>query len=127
MLHEERLKKGKPSKPPVLPLQSHIFTRKNFIKYLNKYLRVAYLLGGFQELNIINLDIIHETAFCDNKLMKAPVSDEHENDIYEDEEIELSDVENDDSIDGQSRKESFFFRFSQWISETFKCQKLQKE
>ena len=97
------------------------------IKYLNKYLRVAYLLGGFQELNLINLDIIHETAFCDNKLMKAPVADEHENDIYEDEEIALSDIEDDDGVEGHERKDSLFLRFSQWISETFKCQKFKNE
>ena len=127
MLHEERLKKGKPSKPPVLPLQEHIFTKKNFIKYLNKYLRVAYLLGGFQELNIINLDIVHETAFCDNKLMKAPVADEHENDIYEDEEIALSDIEDDDGVEEHEGKNSLFLRFSQWISDTLICKKFKTD
>ena len=50
-----------------------------------------------------------------------------ENDIYEDEEIALSDIEDDDGVEGHERKDSLFLRFSQWISETFKCQKFKNE
>ena len=126
--HEERLKRGKPSKPPALPQQEHVFTKQNFIKYVNRYLKVAYLLGGFQELNVINLDIVRENAFFDKTLMRGPVADEHENDIYEDEEIELSDEEEEpDSSEDQTKKISLYTKISAWISETFNCNKFKTE
>jgi len=90
MLHEERIKLGKRSRPPVLPLQDHIFPKMNFLKFVGRYLRVSQLLGGFHELNMINLEIVRETAFNDKTMMNNPAADEHENDVYEDEEIELS-------------------------------------
>ena len=87
MRHEDRLKQGRRSKPPVLPLQEHVFTKHNFLKYVNRYLKASHPLGGFHELNVINLDIIWDTDFCDKKMMRSPAADEHENHIYEDEEI----------------------------------------
>ena len=127
MRHEDRLKEGKRSKPPVLPLQEHVFTKQNFLKYANKYLKASYLMGGFQELNVINLDIIQETAFCDKKMMRSPAADEHENDIYEDEEIELSDDEEPDSIEVQGEDQTLYSRISKWILETFNCNKCKAE
>ena len=127
MRHEERLKQGKRSKPPVLPLQEHVFTKQNFLKYVNRYLKASHLMGGFKELDVINLDIIRETAFCDKKMMRSPAADEHENDIYEDEEIELSDDEGLDSIECQDVKLSLYSRIFKWISETFNCKKCKAE
>ena len=85
-------------------------------------------MGGFQELNVINLDIVRENAFFDKKLMRGPVADEHENDIYEDEEIELSDEEEEpDSSEDQTKKNTLYTKISGWISETFNCNKFKAE
>ena len=84
-------------------------------------------MGGFQELNVINLDIIRETAFCDKKMMRSPAADEHENDIYEDEEIELSDDEEPDSIEVQGEDQTLYSRISNWILEIFICNKCKAE
>jgi len=92
--HEQRLKEGITSTcPPAMPRADHVFQSVNFKKFANLYLKLGHCLGAFQELNMINFNIVRE------KLMKPddqtssvmPDSDEHENDIYEDEEIELSD------------------------------------
>lgn len=127
MRHEERIKQGKSAKPPVLPLQDHIFTKHNFIKFANQYLKVGHLLGGFQELNNINLEIIRETAFCDKNVMNSPAADEHENDIYEDEEIELSDEEEQENIEGQDNELSLYSRISRRILEMFNCNKCKAQ
>ena len=84
-------------------------------------------MDGFQELNIINLDIIQETAFCDKKMMRSPAADEHENDIYEDEEIELSDDEEQGSIEVHDKEHSLYSRIYKWILETFNCNKCKAD
>ena len=125
MRHEERVAEGKQSKPPAIPVQEHIFTRQNFIKFANLYLKVGYVLGGFQELNSINFEIIRETMFSDVK--HTPNADEHENDIYEDEEIELSEDEEEEDIEDQKNELSLFSRIVRWILSLFNCNKYKAE
>ena len=85
-------------------------------------------MGGFQELNVINLNIIRETAFSNKKMMRAPLADEHENNIYEDEEIELSDEEEEpDNSEDQNKNVSLYEKISGWISKTFNCNKFKAE
>ena len=117
MRHEERLDQGKDSAPPTLPLEDDIFPRENFIKFVHKYLLGGYLLGGFQELDRINCDVIEKIALG---IKFSVVADEQENDIYEDEEIELSDDEAEEENDMNSPEdETLYKKFCTAISTMF--------
>jgi len=126
--HEGRLKEGKPSKPPALPQQDQIFTRDNFLKFANLYLKVGYVLGGFQELNSINFELVRESMFSDGDTKHTPEADEHENDIYEDEEIELSDDEEEQVDEDQTTSDlSILSRIIRWFMALFSCNKYKSE
>jgi len=128
MRHEERIKEGKPSKPPALPLQEQIFTRENFLKFANLYLKVGYVLGGFQELNSINFELVRESMFSDGDTKHTPEADEHEHDIYEDEELELSDDEEEEVKEEEDTAElSLLSRIIKWILSLFTCNKEKSE
>jgi len=123
--HEERLKDSIHTCPPAIPTADLIFQKQNFKKFANLYLKLCHCLGAFQELSSINIEIVRE------KLMKGgddyqessimPDSDEHENDVYEDEEKELSDLdvplhkENQD----EEKATSFWTRFINWVVSIF--------
>ena len=77
---------------------------------------MGYILGGFQELNSINFELVREEMFGeDNEDKKSP--DEHENDVYEDEEIELSDDE--EPMEEHVKKTNLLSRFSKWFLSIF--------
>ena len=77
---------------------------------------MGYILGGFQELNSINFELVREEMFGeDNEDKKSP--DEHENDVYEDEEIELSDDE--EPMEEHVKKPNLLSRFSKWFLSIF--------
>ena len=77
---------------------------------------MGYILGGFQELNSINFELVREEMFGeDNEDKKSP--DEHENDVYEDEEIELSDDE--EPMEEHVKKPNMLSRFSKWFLSIF--------
>ena len=95
--------------------------------YVNRYLKLGYILGGFEELNFINLEIIRETAFCDKKLMYSPAADEHENDVYEDEEIELSVEDELDNIDDKDKNISIFAKVINFLKELSNCSRFKAE
>ena len=125
--HEERIKEGKPSKPPALPQQEQIFTREHFLKFANLYLKVGYVLGGFQELNAINFELVRESMFSDGDAKHTPDADEHEHDIYEDEEIELSDDEEEEVKEEEANEVSLLTRIVRWILSLFDCNKYKAE
>ena len=72
---------------------------------------MGYALGGFTELNSINFDIMKEEMFAEK--VHTPDMDEHEDDVYEDEEVELSDTEEEEALD--THKPNFFSRVVQWF------------
>ena len=90
--------------------------RQHFLKFANLYLKVGYVLGGFQELNSINFEIVKEEMFGDEENDKT-TTDEHENDVYEDEEIELSDDE--EIVEDHIKKPNLLARFSKWFLSIF--------
>jgi len=117
--HEERIKEGKPSKPPAMPQQEQIFSRQNFLKFANLYFKVGYVLGGFKELNSINFELIREAMFSDTPVKHTPDADEHHEDVYEDEEIELTDEEEEEDVEHQKSGLSLFSRIIRWILSLF--------
>ena len=94
-----------------------IFCREHFLKFANLYLKVGYVLGGFQELNSINFELVREEMFGDKDRIGDPSRDEHEDDVYEDEEIELSDDEIDE--EESEKKISACSRFWNWFLSLF--------
>jgi len=127
MRHEERVLEGKSSKPPVMPVQDHIFSRQNFLKFANLYLKVGYILGGFQELSSINFSIMRETMFGDEPAKHDPYADEHEDDVFEDEEIDISDDEAEDNVKDEENKVSIFSRIVHWILSLFDINRYKLE
>ena len=121
--HEARTEQGKPSKPPVFPQQKGIFPRKNFLKFVTKYLEGGYLIGGFQELSRINSKINKEISLS---YKHDPEADEHEDDIYEDEEKALSDEEGEEDIESEDIEPSFTTKCCQAISKMFHCDKIRR-
>ena len=112
MRHEARIQEGQNSRPPAMPLQSDIFSKQHFLKFANLYLKVGFVLGGFQELNAINFELVREEMFGD-KEDTDPNKDEHEDDIYEDEEQDISD---DDAMEEEpDKKPNAFSRFCKWV------------
>ena len=110
--HEARVQEGVNSRPPAMPQQPDIFNNQSFLKFANLYLKVGYVLGGFQELNAINFELVREEMFGD-KDEQNPNKDEHEDDVYEDEELDLSD---DDAVDEEAEKKpNAFSRFCKWF------------
>ena len=84
---------------------------------------MGYILGGFQELNSINFELVREEMFGeDNEDKKSP--DEHENDVYEDEEIELSDDE--EPLEEHVKKPNLLSRFSKWFLSIFDINRYKK-
>ena len=111
-----------------MPQQEQIFPRDNFLKFANLYLKVGYVLGGFQELNSINFELVRESMFSDGDKKHTPEADEHENDIYEDEELELSDDEEEQTQEEETANElSLLSRIIKWILSLFSCNKYKKE
>ena len=111
-----------------MPQQDQIFTRDNFLKFANLYLKVGYVLGGFQELNSINFELVRESMFSDGDTKHTPEADEHENDIYEDEEIELSDDEEEQVDEDQTTSDlSILSRIIRWFMALFSCNKYKSE
>ena len=82
---------------------------------------MGYILGGFQELNSINFELVREEMFGDED-KKSP--DEHENDVYEDEEIELSDDE--EPMEEHVKKPNLLSRFSKWFLSIFDINRYKK-
>ena len=80
------------------------------------------MLGGFQELNSINFEIVKEEMFGDEENDKT--TDEHENDVYEDEEIELSDDE--ETVEEHVKKPNLLTRFSKWFLSIFDINRYRK-
>ena len=114
MRHEARIQEGQNSRPPAIPQQTDIFSKQHFLKFANLYLKVGYVLGGFQELNAINFELVREEMFGDKDDTDTdPNKDEHEDDIYEDEEQDISD---DDAVDEEEdKKPNAFSRFCKWV------------
>ena len=123
MRHEARTEQGKPSKPPVFPQQNGIFPRKNFLIFVTKYLEGGYLIGGFQELSRINLEIDKEISLG---YKHDPEADEHEDDIYEDEEKALSDEEGEEDIESEDIEPSAATKCCQAIYKMFHCDKIKR-
>ena len=92
-------------------------SRQHFLKFANLYLKVGYVLGGFQELNSINFELVREEMFGDEHDENKTSPDEHENDVYEDEEIELSDDE--EPVEEHVKKPNLLSRFSKWFLSIF--------
>ena len=91
--------------------------REHFLKFANLYLKVGYILGGFQELNSINFELVRGEMFGTHEKSENPSRDEHENDVYEDEEIELSD---DEGAEAKSEKKPpVMVRFWKWFKSLF--------
>ena len=101
------------------------FYREHFLKFANLYLKVGYVLGGFQELNSINFELVREEMFGDKDKIGDPSRDEHEDDVYEDEEIELSDDEQDE--DSSEPKLSACSRFWNWFKSLFDINRYKLE
>ena len=78
---------------------------------------MGYILGGFQELNSINFELVREEMFGEENEETKKSPDEHENDVYEDEEIELSDDE--EPVEEHVKKPNFLSRFSKWFLSIF--------
>ena len=109
--HEDRVKEGRESKPPPMPPQEDVFSRwvltkdvkkisdncfycrQQFLKFANLYLKVGFVLGGFQELNSINFELVREEMFGSKEAGEGAAQDEGMDEVYEDEEIELSEDE----------------------------------
>ena len=109
--------------PPFFPSNLSI-SRQHFLKFANLYLKVGYVLGGFQELNSINFEIVREEMFGDGHDENKKSPDEHENDVYEDEEIELSDDE--EPLEEQVKKPNLLSRFSKWFLSIFDINRYKK-
>ena len=92
-------------------------SRQHFLKFANLYLKVGYVLGGFQELNSINFELVREEMFGDEHDENKTSPDEHENDVYEDEEIELSDDE--EPVEEHVKKPNLLSRVSKWFLSIF--------
>ena len=67
-------------------------------------------------MNSINFEIVREEMFGDEDTENKPTN-EHENDVYEDEEIELSDDE--EIVEEQVKKPNLLSRFSKWFLSIF--------
>jgi len=124
MRHEERLKEGITNTcPPAMPRADHVFQSANFKKFANLYLKLGHCLGAFQELNLINFNIVKEKLMRpdEEKSSVMPDSDEHENDIYEDEEVELSDDDPPAPLEGEEweKNQSIWRRIFSWIVNIF--------
>ena len=74
-------------------------------------------MGGFQELNGINFELVREEMFGGGAKTDNPNKDEHENDVYEDEEIELSDDEMEE--EKSENKPPAVRRFWKWFLSLF--------
>ena len=55
---------------------------------------------------------------------KSP--DEHENDVYEDEEIELSDDDDEEPLEEHVKKPNLLSRFSKWFLSIFDINRYKK-
>ena len=125
--HEQRMREGKLSGPPALPKPQNVFTNENFLKFAGLYLRVSYKLGAFEELNSINFQLVRENMFTEDD-----AHDEmKEEDVYEDEEVELSDDEDSTKkkleVEIEKKEETFMTRLIRWILSTFNCSKYKSE
>ena len=94
--------------------------RQQFLKFANLYLKVGYVLGGFQELNSINFELVREEMFGSKEAGEGAAQDEGMDEVYEDEEIELS--EDEDEVAEASageKKVSRFGRAWKWFLSLF--------
>merc|ERR1711915_503002 len=122
--HQQRLKEEKVSKPPLLPKTKQIFQNDNFPKFASLYLKLGFILGGFTELNSLNFELVRESMFSDGDAKSATKDVEGlETDVYEDEELELS--EDEDMNDETSESESLLSRIFRWILSLFNCNKFK--
>merc|ERR1711879_695318 len=81
---------GRESRPPPMPPQQEVFSRQQFLKFADLYLKVGYVLGGFQALNSINFELVREEMFGGKQETgEGAASDEGMDEVYEDEEMEL--------------------------------------